>query len=86
MHFATFACSDVNALDTILKHARSGSARNRHTILGGASADDGSVDDVWWMTMTTTAADDWWMEDGIGVIGAGEASIVHIHESGRAVL
>ena len=87
MHFATFAGSDVEALDPILELEQAKREMMMLSLGGaGASADDSSVDGV---PQTNSAAavvvGDWWMEGGMGVIDVGETAIVHVGESGRAV-
>jgi N-acyl-phosphatidylethanolamine-hydrolysing phospholipase D len=81
MHFATFAGSDVEALDPILELEQA-KREMMMLSLGGASADDSSADDVRRMTTTAAVVGDWWMEGGMGVIDVGETAIVHVGESG----
>ena len=84
MHFATFAGSDVEALDPILELEQAKREMMMLALGGaGASSDVGGV-----RQMTAAAAPvvgDWWMEGGMGVIDVGETAIVHVGESGRAV-
>ena len=82
MHFATFAGSDVEALDPIIELEQA----KRETVLLSADGDnsvvDDSTDDV--QRIITTAAvgvGDWWMEGGMGVIDVGETAIVQVGES-----
>lgn len=85
MHFATFAGSDVEALDPILELEQA-KRELMMLSLGGASADDGSVDGVRQMTSAAAVVvGDWWMEGGMGVIDVGETAIVHVGESERSV-
>ena len=77
MHFATFAGSDVEALDPIIELEQA----KRETVLLSADGDD-SPDDV--QRIITTAAvgvGDWWMEGGMGVIDVGETAMVQVGES-----
>ena len=83
MHFATFAGSDVEALDPILELEQ---AKREMMMLSLGGADDGSVDGVRQMTSAAAVVvGDWWMEGGMGVIDVGETAIVHVGESGRSV-
>jgi N-acyl-phosphatidylethanolamine-hydrolysing phospholipase D len=84
MHFATFAGSDVEALDPILE-LKQAKREMMMLSLGGAGADGGSADDVRRMTTAAEVVGNWWMEGGMGVINVGETAIVHVGESGRAV-
>lgn len=73
MHFATFAGSDVEALDPIVELAnakREMTAAGDGVVDGGGSAanDDGRH----------AAVGDWWMEGGMGVVDVGETAIVHV--------
>lgn len=85
MHFATFAGSDVEALDPILELEQA-KREMMMLSLAGAGADDGpeSADGVRRMTTAAAVVGDWWMEGGMGVIDVGETAIVHVGESGRA--
>jgi N-acyl-phosphatidylethanolamine-hydrolysing phospholipase D len=81
MHFATFAGSDVEALDPIIELEQA----KREMVLLSADGDsviDGSANDV--QRILTTAAvgvGDWWMEGGMGVIDVGETAMVQVGES-----
>jgi N-acyl-phosphatidylethanolamine-hydrolysing phospholipase D len=81
MHFATFAGSDVEALDPILELEQA-KREMMMLSLGGAGADDSSADDVRRMTTTAAVVGDWSVEGGMGVIDVGETAIVHVGESG----
>ena len=83
MHFATFAGSDVEALDPIVELEQ---AKREMVLLSqptstGTGGGDG-VDDA---RQTSTGAvgivGDWWTEGGMGVIDVGETAIVHVGES-----
>jgi N-acyl-phosphatidylethanolamine-hydrolysing phospholipase D len=84
MHFATFAGSDVEALDPILELEQA-KREMMMLSLAGAGADGGSVDDARRMTTAAEVVGNWWMEGGMGVIDVGETAIVQVGESGRAV-
>lgn len=89
MHFATFAGSDVEALDPILELEQA-KREMMMLSLGGAgasaSADDSSVDGVPQMnSAAAVVVGDWWMEGGMGVIDVGETAIVHVGESERSL-
>jgi N-acyl-phosphatidylethanolamine-hydrolysing phospholipase D len=87
MHFATFAGSDVEALDPIVELEQAKREMMLRSLSTGAAGGDGVVDgsaDGVQGTTTATAAvgvGDWWMEGGMGVIDVGETAIVHVGES-----
>ena len=87
MQFATFAGSDVEALDPILELEQAKREMMMLALGGaGASADDGSVGGVRQMTAAAApVVGDWWMEGGMGIIDVGETAIVRVGQSGRAV-
>ena len=86
MHFATFAGSDVEALDPIVELEQAKRKLMTLSLSTGTAGEDividGSADHV---RRTTTAAaagvGDWWMEGGMGVIDVGETAIVQVGES-----
>ncbi|KAI9461912.1 Metallo-hydrolase/oxidoreductase [Lactarius psammicola] len=87
MHFATFAGSDVEALDPIVELEQA--KREMMALSTGGAAregedgavDDGSADDVRRMTTAAVRVGDWWMEGGMGVIDVGETATVHVGKS-----
>ena len=100
MHFATFAGSDVEALDPIVELEKakremamlslSVGAEAYANDVGGSADDSADVDDVQRTTTTPTAAvavevGDWWMEGGMGVIDVGETAVVHVVGESQSV-
>ncbi|KAH9038435.1 Metallo-hydrolase/oxidoreductase [Lactarius hengduanensis] len=79
MHFATFAGSDVEALDPIveLEQAKREMVMMMPPVEDGVV--DGSADNV--LRKTPAAVGDWWMEGGMGVIDVGETATVHVGET-----
>ncbi|KAH9034063.1 Metallo-hydrolase/oxidoreductase [Lactarius pseudohatsudake] len=79
MHFATFAGSDVEALDPIVELEQA----KREMVMMMAPVEDGvvdgSADNV--LRKTPAAVGDWWMEGGMGVIDVGETATVHVGET-----
>ncbi|KAH9968567.1 beta-lactamase superfamily domain-containing protein [Russula compacta] len=69
MHFATFAGSDVEALDPIieLEQAKREMGTSHH---GGEGEGE-----------TLQIVGDWWMEGGMGIIDVGETAVVRIGET-----
>ena len=67
MHFATFAGSDVEALDPIVELEQ---AKREMGGLGEGEGDGAGVQIV----------GDWWMEGGMGVVDVGETAVVHVGE------
>lgn len=69
MHFATFAGSDVEALDPIieLEQAKRETGTSHH---GGEREGE-----------TVQIVGDWWMEGGLGIIDVGETAVVRIGET-----
>ena len=99
MHFATFAGSDVEALDPIVELEK---AKREMAVLslsvgaeayangvGGSADDSADVDDVQRTTTTPAAVavevGDWWMEGGMGVIDVGETAVVHVGGESQSV-
>lgn len=68
MHFATFAGSDVEAIDPIVELER---AKREMGVGRGEGEGEGVVQIV----------GDWWMEGGMGVIDVGETAVVHVGEA-----
>ena len=77
MHFATFAGSDVEALDPIIELEQA----KRETVLLSADGDNSAVDVQRIITTAAVGVGDWWMEGGMGVIDVGETAIVQVGES-----
>jgi len=67
MHFATFAGSDVEALDPIVELEQA----KRET--GGLGEGEGEGEGE-----CVQIVGDWWMEGGMGVIDVGETAVVHV--------
>jgi len=90
MHFATFAGSDVEALDPIVELEQ---AKREMMLLsiGGAASEggdgvvDGSAGDVRRMATAAVGVGDWWMEGGMGVIDVGETATVYVGEAEPSV-
>ena len=82
MHFATFAGSDVEALDPIVELEE---AKREIMILptgsGRGGAVDGPADDMRKMMTAAATVGDWWMEGGMGVIDVGETAMVNVGEA-----
>ena len=82
MHFATFAGSDVEALDPIVELEQ---AKREIMIVPTGADRSGAVgspaDDMRRMMTTAVTVGDWWMEGGMGVIDVGETAIVLVGES-----
>ena len=66
MHFATFAGSDVEALDPIVK------LEQAKREMGGLGEGEGEGVQI---------VGDWWMEGGMGAIDVGETAAVHVGET-----
>jgi N-acyl-phosphatidylethanolamine-hydrolysing phospholipase D len=69
MHFATFAGSDIEALDPIVELER---AKRE---MGEGEGDGGGEG--------AQIVGDWWMEGGMGVIDVGETAVVRVGETSR---
>ena len=65
MHFATFAGSDVEALDPIIELEQA-----KREMSGGEGEGEG-----------VQFVGDWWTEGGMGVIDVGETAVVHVGET-----
>ena len=101
MHFATFAGSDVEALDPIVELEKakremamlslSVGAEAYANDVGGSADYSADVDDMQRTTTTPAAAaeavevGDWWMEGGMGVIDVGETAVVHVGGESQSV-
>jgi len=69
MHFATFAGSDVEALDPIVELERA-----KREMAEGEGEGEGAQ-----------TVGDWWMEGGMGVIDVGETAVVRVGETSRGL-
>jgi hypothetical protein len=69
MHFATFAGSDVEALDPIVELEQA--KREMGTDLRHGGEGDGGGEEA-------RMVGDWWMEGGMGVIDVGETAVVSV--------
>ena len=69
MHFATFAGSDIEALDPIVELERA----KREMGEGEGEGEGAQI------------VGDWWMEGGMGVIDVGETAVVRVGETSRGL-
>ena len=77
MHFATFACSDYEALEPIVELEQ---AKRAMEMVTGAADHQGSEDEGEGKgnEECVVSVGDWRMDGGMGVINVGETAVVHV--------